>query len=180
MPPGQGRKLLGYSDPYANWYGSPYWYWGGDNYDWSYWDGYAYRINRDSGLIVAFIPLLGGALFVGNVWPGYYADYDVTPYYADYYGDGYGPDYGYRYADDTIFAVAPDSQRIEAVVGLLAGDDWVVGSPMPAGYDFYNIPPDYRDRYVDGDDAWYRYSDGYVYEIDPRSFVVRRSIELVG
>ena len=46
IPPGQARKLFGYGDPYANWYGSPYWYWDDPGYYWSYWDGYAYRIDR--------------------------------------------------------------------------------------------------------------------------------------
>jgi hypothetical protein len=54
-----------------------------------------------------------------------------------------------------------------------------VGERMPSGYDFYNVPPEYRDRYYDQDNAWYRYSDGYIYEIDPGTLVVRNSIELL-
>ena len=44
---------------------------------------------------------------------------------------------------------------------------------------FYNLPPEYRDRYYDQDGTWYRYCDGYVYEIDPATLVVRNSIELL-
>lgn len=50
---------------------------------------------------------------------------------------------------------------------------------MPLGYDIYNVPPAYRDRYVDGPDAMYRYSDGYVYEVDPTTQLVRAVIELL-
>jgi hypothetical protein len=49
---------------------------------------------------------------------------------------------------------------------------------MPVGYDVYNMPYDYRDRYRDRDDRWYRYSDGYVYEVDPRTRLVQSVIQL--
>ena len=42
-----------------------------------------------------------------------------------------------------------------------------------------DIPPDYRDRYYDSNEAWYRYSDGYIYEIDPATLLVRQVIELL-
>jgi hypothetical protein len=176
--PDHGHRFWGYADPYANWYGPAYGYWDDDDYDWGWWGGYGYRIDRTTSLIVAFLPLLGGALYLGNPWPAAYVGYEASPYYASYYGYGPGPRYAYRYADNAVFAVEPGSQRIEAITGLLAGDGWVVGSVMPAGYDFYNLPPEYRDRYADSDAAWYRYSDGYVYEVDPNTRIVRRSITL--
>ena len=125
-----------------------------------------------------FLPLLGGALYEGNPWPDYYDSYVVDSYYGSYYGYSEA-DYDYRYGDGAIFAVDRDSHRIDSVVALLSGDHWVVGEAMPDGYDCYNVPPDYRDRYFDREDAWYRYSDGYIYEVDPATLVVRLSIELV-
>ena len=122
--------------------------------------------------------LLGGALYDGNIWPSNYDDYDVDPYYVRYYG--YDDNNSYRYADGAIFAVNRGSRRIEDIVALLTGDRWAVGSRIPDGYDIYNIPPEYRDRYYDSDEAWYRYSDGYVYEIDPSTLLVRKLIELLG
>jgi hypothetical protein len=178
IPPGQARAIWGYAEPYENWYTYPAWYRYDNRYDWRYYGGYLYRVDPATLLIGAFLPLLGGALYAGNLWPAHYDDYVVDPYYVRYYG--YEPaDFDYRYADGAIFAVDRGSHRIHTVVALVTGDHWAVGEPMPYGYDFYNVPPEYRDRYYDRDDAWYRYSDGYIYEIDPRTLVVRSSIELL-
>lgn len=178
VPPGRARAIWGYAEPYDNWYSYPSWYRYDDRYDWRYYGGYLYRVDPATLVIGAFLPLLGGALYDGNPWPADYDDDVVDPYYVRYYG--YEPaDYDYRYADGAIFAVDRGSHRINAVVALLTGDHWVVGERMPDGYDFYNVPPEYRDRYYDRDDAWYRYDDGYVYEIDPATLVVRHSIELL-
>lgn len=172
LPPGQARKL-GPVDGWSSWYPSRY-----RDDDWWYGDGYLYRAAPSGGLVSAFIPLLGGALFGGNLWPAQYTDYEVPAYYDRFYG--YDDGYDYRYADDAIFAVDPQTQAIQAIAGLLTGDGWSVGQPMPNGYDLYNVPLDYRDRYADGPDAWYRYSDGYVYEVDPTTQLVRTVIELLG
>ena len=50
---------------------------------------------------------------------------------------------------------------------------------MPVGYDVYNVPYAYRDRYYDTPDAWYRYSDGYIYEVDPETQLIAAVIELL-
>jgi len=177
MPPGLGRRIWGYDDPYANWYTYPNWYQYDDRYDWRYDDGYLYRIDPTTLVISAFLPLLGGALYEGQAWPSQYDDYQVDPYYVRYYG--YAGDDDYRYADGAIFAVNRSSNRIDDIVALLTGDRWAVGSRIPDGYDVYNIPPEYRDRYYDTDSAWYRYSDGYVYEVDPVTLLVRKVVELL-
>ena len=49
---------------------------------------------------------------------------------------------------------------------------------MPVGYDAYNLPMDYRDQYVDSDEAMYRYADGNIYEVDPQSMIIEASEEL--
>jgi hypothetical protein len=178
LSPAAARPIWGYADPYDDWYTYPTWYRYGSGYRWRYYGGYLYRVDPATALIGAFLPLLGGALYDGNVWPAYYDDYAVDPYYVRYYG--YQPArYDYRYGDGAIFAVDHHSHRIHTVVALLTGDRWVVGERMPDGFDFYNIPPAYRDSYYDRPDAWYRYCDGYVYEIDPATLVVRQSIELL-
>ena len=61
-------------------------------------------------------------------------------------------------------------------MALLAGD-LAVGSQLPAGYDVYNVPVAYRDRYYDTPDAWYRYNDGYIYQVDPQTRLVQAVIE---
>ena len=50
---------------------------------------------------------------------------------------------------------------------------------MPRGYDVYNVPYTYRDRYYDTPDNMYRYSDGYVYRVDPETRLVAAAIELL-
>lgn len=170
MPPGQARKL-------ANWYGFSNLYRDDARTRWLMSDGYMYRLDPASSLVTGFVPLVGGALFAGNVWPTGYSGYAVDPYQARYFG--YDDDYDYRYADGALFAVDPETQAINGIAGLLTGDDWRVGSAMPLGYDFYNVPPSYRDRYIDSDEAMYRYSDGYVYQVDPTTLLVQKVIELM-
>lgn len=172
LPPGQARKLDGY-DGWSNWYPVRY---REDGYDWRYNDGYMYRTDS-GGLISALIPLIGGALFGGQVWPQQYTGYEAPAYYDRFYG--YDDGYDYRVAQNAIFAVDPRSGQIDGIAGLLTGDRWSVGKRMPTGYDVYNVPPSYRDRYSDRDDAMYRYSDGYVYEVDPTTQLVRAVMELL-
>ncbi|MFD1787039.1 hypothetical protein ACFSC3_05585 [Sphingomonas floccifaciens] len=182
---------------WADWYPVQY---QNDDYEWGYGDGYLYRYadGSDGGglgglgglgsglggglgsLISAFIPLLGGGLFNGNSWPQQYKDYQVPDYYDRFYGSGYDGNYDYRYADDAIFAVNPGSNRIDSIAGLLTGDAWGVGQRMPVGYDLYNVPLQYRDRFADDADHMYRYSDGYVYDVDPSTQLVRAVSELLG
>ncbi len=139
-------------------------------------DGYLMRLGSD-GRVAGYIPLLGGALAVGKIWPRSYASYPLSDYYIDYYG--LGPAASYRYADDVIFRVDPENAAIMSVAALLTGDEIAIGRPMPPGYDVYNVPYAYRDRYADTPEASYRYSDGYVYRIDPATQRVAEAIELL-
>jgi hypothetical protein len=178
-PPGLAKKNNGCQPPglakqrsyrpdwwgYSNLASDPYYY------D----DGYLLRMNGSS--IASYLPLLGGALSVGNVWPSYYQPMPVPRYYADYYG--LGPAGSYRYADNVLYNVDPSTSAISSIAALLTGDTFNIGSPLPPGYDVYNVPYGYRDQYVDGPDAWYRYSDGYVYQVDPTTRLVQAAIELL-
>ena len=172
QPPGQAKKLR--SERFGGYYGSAYPQLSGS--DWQYYDGYAYRPSR-GGVIDALVPLVGGALFSGNQWPTAYDQYRAPAYYADYFGRN--TDARYYYADQTLFSVDPKDQAITGIAALLTGDDITVGQRLPAGYDAYNVPYAYRDRYRDGPDAMYRYSDGYVYQVDPKTRVVAAVIDLL-
>lgn len=168
QPPGQAKKSdRNYLSSYSRFRDD----------DWRYYNGYAYRYDSGSNLINAFLPLVGGALFGGNKWPAAYQDYSVPQYYDSYYGRN--DDYGYRYADRTIFRVNPQDQAIEGIVALLTGDDFEVGRRMPSGYDVYNVPSQYREQYYDRPDAQYRYSDGYVYQVDPTTRLIAAAIQLI-
>lgn len=176
MPPGQAKKyydrsLFGYSYRPSLFGLSNY---GGGRYYYN--DGYLLRLGSGGG-ISGYIPLLGGALAIGNPWPSAYAYNPVPDYYVDYYD--LGDRGGYRYADNVIYRVDPEDAAIVSVAALLTGDDIRVGQPMPMGYDVYNVPYGYRDRYYDRPDAYYRYSDGYVYQVDPETRLVAAVIDLL-
>jgi hypothetical protein len=180
MPPGLARKGAGAMAllDRPEWWGlDDRWY---DGVDWNdgrygYYDGYLVRYG-DSG-IDSWLPLLGGGLAPGNLWPNQFEPVTLPPYYQDYYGLG-SPD-SYRYYDDTLFRVDPQSQAITAIAALLTGNSVAVGQPMPPGYEVYNVPYSYRDQYVDGPDWNYRYSDGSIYQIDPTTQLVQAAIQLL-
>jgi hypothetical protein len=147
---------------------------GGGRY--SYYDGNLVRLG-DGNRVLGYVPLLGGALAPGNVWPSMFEPVALPSYYQDYYG--LGTQDGYRYYDDAIYHVDPKTSAITSIAALLTGDDFAVGQPLPSGYGVYNVPYSYRDRYVDGPDAMYRYSDGYVYQVDPKTQLIQTVIELL-
>ncbi|HYC74507.1 hypothetical protein [Brevundimonas sp.] len=168
LPPGQERKIA--RARYD-------WLWDRDpDFDWRYDDGYLYRLDR-SGSVTGWLPALGGALVPGAVWPQQYAYQPVAPYYTDYFR--LNDPYDYRYANGALYGVDPRTQAITQVVALLTGQPITVGQPMPAGYDVYNVPYAYRDRYMDTADSWYRYNDGYVYRVDPTTQLVQAAIQLL-
>jgi len=170
MPPGQARHLLDERGWYDRWWPR----YGEGAYRYS--DGYLVRL-VPSGAIDGFIPLAGGPLWVNNPWPANYA-YDPVPrYFVDY--NGWNQPYDYRYADGIVYGLDPQTQMIQQVAGLLTGDPWAVGQPMPAGYDVYNVPYAYRGQYYDTPNSMYRYSDGYIYQMDPTTQLVQSIISLI-
>ena len=184
LPPGLARKA-GYAPVF---YDSPNWWnfddrwhdsgaWDGGDY--RYYDGYLVRYGADGpgGGIDSWLPLLGGALSPGNSWPSQYETQGLPSYYQDYYGVGQ-PD-GYRYYDDTLYRIDPQSNAITAISALLTGDTFQVGQSLPSGYDVYNVPYSYRDRYPDGGESDYRYSDGSIYQVDTKTQIIQAVIGLL-
>jgi hypothetical protein len=183
LPPGQAKKLLGAAVPAA--LGSALlpplyrsWYPDNDEYFYRTADGYVYRIDRDQDRIDAYWPLAdqwNGAYYVGAAYPqDYLAYYNVPVQYQPWYADN-GDTY-YRYDDGAIYQVDREGGVIEGIVSLLAGG-FGIGQPLPEGYDVYNVPYAYRDRYVDSDEHLYRYNDGYIYEVDPTTRLVQAIVE---
>jgi hypothetical protein len=170
VPPGQVRT------PFRSFDRPGFWGLHLDDGRYRYDDGYLVRLAPD-GRIGSYLPLLGGALSIGNLWPTYYDPVALPSYYESYYG--LGPQDSYRYADNVIYQVDPETAAITSVIALLTGDTFAVGRPMPAGYDVYNVPYGYRDQYYDTPDALYRYSDGYVYQVDPETRLIAAAIELL-
>ena len=181
MPPGQAKKLIGtrWGDPltrsllpasYRNWYPD------NDEYLYRMRDGYVYRIDRDRGLINGLFPMFendGDFFTVGQRYPLDYGFYNVPMQYRSFYADN--DDYLYRYGDGGIYQVNRSSGLIEGIAALLAGD-FGVGQRMPLGYDVYNVPLGYRDQYYDTADNWYRYNDGYIYQVDPKTQLIQAVI----
>ena len=183
LPPGQARKLIGNAVPatlggallpslYRSWYPD------NDDYFYRTEGDYVYRIDRDRNLVDGFFPLYddySGAYYVGAAYPqDYLGTYNVPVQYQPWYADN-GDDY-YRYGDGAIYRVDRQGGLIEGIVSLLAGD-LALGQPLPSGYDAYNVPYAYRDRYADSDDALYRYNDGYIYQVDPTTRLVQTIVE---
>lgn len=164
LPPGQAKKQGRFG---SDWFGLS------GLRDVRYRDGYMVRYG-DNG-VSGYFPLLGGALSVGERWPGKFGVSEVPNYYRSYYNLGDN----YRYYGNTLYRLDPESSVITSIAALITGDDITVGQPMPRGYDVYNVPVGYRDRYYDRPDANYRYSDGYVYQVDPKTKLVAAAIELL-
>lgn len=178
LPPGQAKKLVGTALPAAlmgSMLDGPYRNWYRDNDDYLYrWDDdYIYRVRRDGGLIDAFFPYQNQDYYyypVGMQYPDYYNYYNVPYQYQSYYPDG--GDYWYRYGDGAIYQVNPSTGLISGIAALLTGDPFAVGQPLPSAYSVYNVPFGYRDRYYDTADNWYRYNDGYIYQVDPTTQLI--------
>ena len=143
-----------------------------------YGDGFIYEVDPYSRRIDARYPIYGAGYdyMIGQPWPVAYPGYNVPMAYQPLYYDT--PDYHYRYANGGIYRVDPTTQVIQALVALVTGQPFAVGQPMPMGYTTYNVPFAYRDRYYDTNDAWYRYADGYVYEVDPVTGLIEQSVPI--
>ncbi|QNN64920.1 hypothetical protein H9L12_11985 [Sphingomonas rhizophila] len=177
LPPGQAKKLVGSAlapaylgamldGPYRDWYRDD------DRYFYRMGDGYIYRVDRGSNLISALFPYYDRDYSyypVGMMYPSDFNYYNVPYQYRTYYPDG--GDYLYRYGNGAIYSLDPQTQAVQSIVALLAGD-LGVGQRLPATYGVYNVPLQYRAQYYDTPDNWYRYNDGYIYRVDPTTQLI--------
>ena len=184
LPPGQAKKLVGTLLP-ASLSGSvlagPYQQWYRDNDDYYYRNDadYIYRVRREGGLIDALFPSYDRDYYyypVGMNYPSDYNYYNVPTQYSSYYPDG--GDYAYRYGDGAIYQVNNSTGVIQGISALLAGD-LSVGQQLPPSYGAYNVPMNYRERYYDTNQDWYRYNDGYIYRVDPTTQLVTAVINAI-
>jgi hypothetical protein len=147
---------------------SPY-----DCYDYGY--GYVYERDCMTGMVEGVIPTYDRGYGVGQLLPASYGYYNVPFQYRSAFIDD--DDYYYRYAPGSIYRVDRSTSLISAVAALLT-NGLSVGQPLPVGYNAYNVPLAYRDSYYDRPDVWYRYDNGYIYNVDPGTRMVR-SVEYV-
>ena len=134
-----------------------------DDYYYRYGGGYLYRVDRDNDLIDSLLPLVGAAM-IGQPL----ASSLVNPYYRPSYFNSFYPNsqydcyrYGYGYVYETNCA----SGLVEDVIPTF-DYGYGVGQIMPASYGYYNVPYAYRSSFLDGDDYYYRYAPGAIYQVD--------------
>ena len=138
--------------------------------DYRYANGYVYEVDPYTGLIRDVDPMLGYGYGYGQMMPAAYSAYNVPYQYRPYYYDT--SDYYYRYAPGAIYQVDPTTSLITGVAALLSPNSLAIGQQLPMGYSAYNVPYDYRARYYDTPNDWYRYSNGNIYRVDPMTQLV--------
>ncbi|MBW0006945.1 MAG: hypothetical protein JO335_04445 [Sphingomonas sp.] len=131
--------------------------------------GVVYQVDCDDGYVENVIPMYAGGYGVGQLLPSAYSYYNVPVQYREMYYDT--PDTGYWYSPGAIYQYDQRSSMITSVAALLS-PGFTIGQPLPAGYDVYNVPYDYRATYYDTPNAWYRYNNGYIYQVDPTTQLV--------
>ena len=140
------------------------------NYYYSYGDeGYLYRVNRSNNLIAALLPLIGAGYGVGQAFPSSYMNSYVPNYYSSFYPNT--QDNYYRYANGYVYGIDPYTRMVQNVIPAY-GYGYGVGQVMPTGYNYYNVPDQYRSMYYDSPNAYYRYAPGAIYQVDPSSNLI--------
>ncbi len=135
--------------------------------------GVVYQVDCYSGMVQDVIPVYANGYGVGQMLPASYAYYNVPYQYRRLYYDT--SDYNYWYAPGAIYQYDPRSSMITSVAALLS-PGFAVGQALPVGYDAYNVPYAYRGTYYDTPRAWYRYSNGYIYQVDPATRLVTAAV----
>jgi hypothetical protein len=161
-------------------YSSPYGYDGGYGYNAAYDGGYGnpcnryvngviYQVDCNTGLVQNVVPTYAGGYGVGQMLPSAYNYYNVpTQYRSMYYPTA---DSSYWYAPGAIYQTDPSTSLITSVAALLS-PGFSIGQQLPAGYNMYNVPMAYRSTYYDTPNAWYRYNNGNIYQVDPTTQLV--------
>jgi hypothetical protein len=163
-------NYYGFNSFYPSSYGQNYGYgYGYDNLCNRYANGVIYQVDCYTGMIQDVVPLYASGYGVGQMLPASYGTYNVPYQYRDVYYNT--PDYNYWYAPGAIYQVDPSTSLISSVAALLT-PGFSVGQPLPAGYGVYNVPYGYRSTYYDTPNAWYRYNNGYIYQVDPTTQLV--------
>ena len=180
LPPGQAKQLMGsqfrpeYAQrdlfgAYRDWYGRD------SDYRYRIGNDFLYRIGAGD-VIEGLIPLYdrrGYYYPVGTQYPAAYNSYNLPYQYRSYYDDP-----TYRYGDGAIYRINPETMLIQSVAALLTGDV-AVGQRLPSTYSVYNVPQPYRAQYYDSPENYYRYSDGYIYRVDPTTMLVSEIIKAI-
>jgi hypothetical protein len=131
--------------------------------------GVVYQVDCVTGMVENVVPTYAGGYGVGQLLPSSYAYYNVPMQYRSLYYPT--ADYSYWYAPGAIYQYDPSTSLITSVAALMS-PGFTVGQALPAGYEVYNVPDAYRATYYDTPAAWYRYNNGYIYQVDPSTMLV--------
>lgn len=161
----------GYGAGYGGGYGAGYGGYGGgyNNICNRYAYGTVYQVDCNTGMVVNVIPTYAGGYGVGQMLPSAYSYYNLPMQYRDMYYPT--ADSSYWYAPGAIYQYDRGSSLITSVAALMS-PGFSVGQPLPMGYNMYNVPMAYRATYYDTPNSWYRYNNGYIYQVDPTTQLV--------
>ena len=87
-------------------------------------------------------------------------------------------DYFYRLGNGYVYRVDRDTSLVNSLLPLI-GAGLGVGQMFPSSYMNSYVPSYYQSFYPDGQDDYYRYANGYVYEIDRDSGYIEDMIPLM-
>ncbi|MEO6359134.1 MAG: hypothetical protein ABIO43_00995 [Sphingomicrobium sp.] len=121
----------------------------------------------------------GQAKKLGALLPAAYASSYLPDRLRDLYRDD--DDRYYRYGDGYLYQVDRRSNLVSSLLPLFGGG-YTVGQQFPYGYEAqgYGVPSYYQSFYQDNSDDYYRYNNGYVYDIDRRSGLIENIIPALG
>lgn len=117
---------------------------------------------------------------VGSVLPTAYRTRSLIGPYRDWYRDD--DRYLYRMgADGLIYRVNRTNSLIDALIpGALNNYGYYpVGMAYPSPYNFYNVPVQYSSYWPDSSDYYYRYGNGAIYQVDPRTNMIQSIVALL-
>jgi hypothetical protein len=147
--------------------------------------GNAMRAGWMDGCPPGLVPMNGGCMppgqvkkmMVGQMLPARYSDSLLPLALRDLYRDT--DDYYYRYGNGYAYRVDRGTNLVAALLPLLGGG-YSVGQMFPTSYMNSYVPDYYNAFYPDTANDYYRYANGYIYEIDPRSGMIEDIIPAYG
>ena len=113
---------------------------------------------------------------LGRAIPATYRNSILPLGLRDLYRDD--DDYYYRYGDGYMYRVDRRNNLVDSLLPLLGGG-YMPGQMFPSAYNNYYVPQQYQAFYPDSSDYYYRYNNGYVYQVDRGTSLIAALIPLL-
>jgi hypothetical protein len=117
---------------------------------------------------------------VGTILPTAFGTRSLVGPYRDWYRDD--DRFMYRMGPDgQIYRVNRTNSLIDALIPGSLNDYgyYPVGMAYPSPYNFYNVPVQYSSYWPDSSDNYYRYGNGAIYQVDPRTSTIQGIVALL-